>query len=181
MVNLFDIKKVKKDLSTNNSINLEDYNAIASLSKEETLKKLTSNITGLTSHTAKERLQIYGKNKVICTQNKSWFSFLLESFKDEFILILFILAIVNLWLGEVLGSLIIIVIAFISALIKFFQNYSVYKFNNRLKAQLISQTSVVRMRLTSVARMRLTSLLLQCFSTSLHHILNYQLFFLRLL
>ena len=144
MVNIFDIKKVKKDLSTNNSINLEDYNAIASLSKEETLKKLTSNITGLTSHTAKERLQIYGKNKVICTQNKSWFSFLLESFKDEFILILFILAIVNLWLGEVLGSLIIIVIAFISALIKFFQNYSVYKFNNRLKAQLISQTSVVR-------------------------------------
>jgi Mg2+-importing ATPase len=43
-----------------------------------------------------------------------------------------------------LGSYIIIGIAIVSALIKYFQNYSVYKFNKKLKSELFSTAEVVR-------------------------------------
>ena len=47
------------------------------------------------------------------------------------ILVLF-LAIINYFLGDKFGSIIIVCIALISALIRFFQEYSVYKFNKKL-------------------------------------------------
>ena len=51
----------------------------------------------------------------------------------KFIIILLFLSLINFLLGDTLGSLIIVVIGIISALIRFFQDYSVYKFNRKLK------------------------------------------------
>ena len=70
--------------------------------------------------------------------------FLFNSFKDEFIIILLFLALINWLLGDKLGSLIIVIIAIISALIRFFQDYAVYKFNLKLKSKIYSTVSVLR-------------------------------------
>ena len=51
---------------------------------------------------------------------------------------------INLFLGDALGSIIILVIALISVLIRFFQDYSVYKFNKKLKNSIYSTTMVMR-------------------------------------
>ena len=75
---------------------------------------------------------------------KSPLYFLLMSFKDEFIIILLFLSLINFLLGDTLGSLIIVVIGIISALIRFFQDYSVYKFNRKLKSKIYSTVNVLR-------------------------------------
>ena len=122
----------------------KDYIKIAKLTKEELLKLTNSTETGLTTHEANQRLDKHGLNITIKREKKSWLNFLLESFQDKFILILVILAMINFFLGDALGSYIIIGIAIVSALIKFFQNYSVYQFNQKLKNELYTTTSVLR-------------------------------------
>ena len=57
---------------------------------------------------------------------------------------MFLLAIIDFALADKLGAGIIIGIAIVSALIKFAQDYSSYKFNQKLKAQIYSSTNVVR-------------------------------------
>ena len=59
-------------------------------------------------------------------------------------IILIILAIINYFTGDRIGSLIILVIAIISALISFFQNYSTYRFNLKLKEKISIFTDVIR-------------------------------------
>ena len=66
-------------------------------------------------------------------------------FKDKFILILVVLAIINKFVGDdTIGTVIILAIGFVSALIKFAQNYSTYKFNRKLKSEMFSTATVVR-------------------------------------
>ena len=91
-----------------------------------------------------KELKKEGKNIVIKEENKSMFYFLLNSFKDEFIIILICLAIINFFLQDKLGSLIILIIALISALIRLVQDYSVDKFNHKLKSSIYSTTTVLR-------------------------------------
>ena len=75
---------------------------------------------------------------------KKWYHFLLESYKDPFIYILAILAIINLILGDVLGALIIAILAFISTTIRLIQDYSAYKFDQKLKGQIYTVANVLR-------------------------------------
>lgn len=145
MIQIFDIKKAKKNLiKVNDKEDLTEYIKEAKLTKEETLKKYKSNENGLTAKEANQRLEQNGKNKVVKEDNKNWFYFYLKSFKDQFIIILIFLSIINFCLGDKLGSAIIVAIAFISANIRFVQDYSVYKFNKQLKNRITSKTNVVR-------------------------------------
>jgi Mg2+-importing ATPase len=121
-----------------------EYIKLAKNSKEELLEKENSNINGLKNKEATIRLEKNGLNIVVKKENKSRIKFLIESFNDKFIFILIILAIINYFLSDALGSYIIIAIAIVSALIKYFQNYSVYKFNKKLKSELFSTAQVVR-------------------------------------
>ena len=67
-----------------------------------------------------------------------------QSFKDKFIIILIILAIINYFISDALSAYIILGIAFLSALIRYFQDYSVYKFNQSLKSKLYTVTHILR-------------------------------------
>ena len=143
MIQIFDIKK-KKNLNTENNELLNNYKKISKLKQEEIFKKYNTNTNGLSTNKVTELLKENGLNLVIKDDKKPWFYFFLMSFKDQFILILFLLAAINLSLGDKIGSVIIVVIAFLSALIRFFQDYSVYKFNRKLKAKLFSSADVIR-------------------------------------
>ena len=145
MINLFFIKN-KQNVKNKNGKTLDEYKKIATKSKEEVLKELDTNITnGLTKEQAKQRIETYGENVVIKEEKHSWLYFFINSFKDKFILILVILAIINqLISNDKIGTIIIFAIGFISAMIRFVQDYSTYKFNKSLKSQLFSNATVIR-------------------------------------
>ena len=148
MIRLFFIKnKLKNSNNLNNDKKiLEKYKQEAKKSKNETLENLkTSKEKGLSTKEVKNRREANGRNIVVKEEKHSWFYFFINSFKDKFILILLILALINKFVGDDnLGSIIILAIGFVSAMIKFFQNYSTDKFNQKLKSQMFSNATVIR-------------------------------------
>ncbi len=144
LIQIFDIKRKTKNLKNNDLKILEKYLSISNQKDEEDLKQYKTTKEGLSAKEAKERLTKDGKNIVIKEEKKSIIYFLFNSLKDEFIIILICLAIINFLLQDKLGSLIIFIIALISALIRFVQDYSVDKFNRKLKSSIYSTTTVLR-------------------------------------
>ena len=148
MIRLFFIKnKLKnKNLINNDEKILEKYKNVAQKEKNEIIQEFKTNIEkGLTNKEAEQRLENNGENIVVKDDKHSWFYFFINSFKDKFILILVILAVINKLVGDdTLGTTIILAIGFVSAMIKFAQNYSTYKFNRELKNEMFSTAIVVR-------------------------------------
>ena len=141
MIQLFEIKKkIKKE---DNEL-LNKYSEISKKTKEEVLKEYNTSENGITENKATELLEKNGPNVVVKNEKKSRLYFLFNSFKDKFIIILIILAVINYFLRDALSTYIILGIAVISALIRYFQDYSVYKFNQELKAKMYTTTNVVR-------------------------------------
>lgn len=149
MINLFLIKnKLRNRQTTQNTNNeiLEKYKKIAQKNKDEILNEFATNTEkGLNDKIVEQRLDEDGDNIVVKEEKHSWFYFFINSFKDKFILILVILAVINqLISNDKIGTIIIFAIGFVSAMIRFVQDYSTYKFNQTLKSQLFSNAIVVR-------------------------------------
>ena len=141
MIQLFEIKKkIKKE---DNEL-LNKYSEISRKTGEEVLEEYNTSENGITENKATELLEKNGPNVVVKNEKKSRLYFLFNSFKDKFIIILIVLAVINYCLSDALSTYIILGIAVISALIRYFQDYSVYKFNQELKAKMYTTTNVVR-------------------------------------
>ena len=121
-----------------------DYKEISKLETEELFEEYKSKKEGLSKEKAKTLLKEYGKNLAKERKNKRWYIFLIESFNDKFIFILILLAVINYLLSDKFGTLIIIAITIISALIRYIQNYSVYKFNKTLESKIYTKAIVIR-------------------------------------
>ncbi len=126
---------MKRDLS---------YYELSNMSKEDILNSFDTNIEGLNKEQVNDRLDTYGDNVPTDNKKKGPLYFFIDSFNDKFILILIVLAIINYFTGDSIGSIIILVITFISAMISFVQNYSTYRFNVRLKEKIRIFTDVIR-------------------------------------
>lgn len=144
MIQLFDIKKNVKQMKVTDQELLEKYEGISKKSKEEILKDYKTKEIGLTQKEYEARFEKNGPNIVVKNKKKSWLEFFIKSFNDKFIYILFLLALIDFLLADKLGAGIIIGIAVVSAFIKFYQNYSTYRFNQKLKAKIYSSTNVIR-------------------------------------
>src|SRR5574344_2870515 len=143
MEKIIEIKK--QDYNADDSVDLfKEYTSISKINVNDVLEKYKSNINGLTDEAARKLILLNGKNIPIKNVKRGPIYFLLNSFKDHFIIILLFLAIINYSLGDHLGSIIIVIIAMISALIRFSQDYSVYKFNRKLKAKIFTTCTVIR-------------------------------------
>ena len=131
------------NIKSNNDY-LEEYLKLAKCSKEELFSLYHTKEEGLSTKNAKELLELKGKNITIKNDKKSIFKILIDSFKDEFILILIFLSLINFLLKDSLGSIIILLIAFISASIRFTEDYSINKFNQKLKKKVTTKVTVIR-------------------------------------
>lgn len=67
-----------------------------------------------------------------------------EALKDKFVLILFLLATIDFITDDKIGAFIILGITLISVIIRFSQDWSTYKFNEKLKEQIRIFTDVIR-------------------------------------
>lgn len=135
-------------LKTNNNIDNEEilktYLELATSDVNKNYIDLNTKIEGLSIKEAKKRLNENGKNVTIKEEKRGPIYFFINSLKDEFVLILIFLSIINFLLGDKLGSIIIFAISIISAGVRFVQDYSIYKFNQKLKRSVISKCLVVR-------------------------------------
>lgn len=135
-------------LKTNNNIDNEEilktYLELATSDINKNYIDLNTKTEGLSIKEAKKRLNENGKNVTIKEEKRGPIYFFINSLKDEFVLILIFLSIINFLLGDKLGSIIIFAISIISAGVRFVQDYSIYKFNQKLKRSVISKCLVVR-------------------------------------
>ena len=83
----------------------------------ESIKSLKSNINGLSSDEAKNRLSEYGYNELKEGYKVPAWKLFLESFKDPLVIILLIAAIVQIFLGEVVESIIIFIVIILNSIL----------------------------------------------------------------
>jgi P-type Ca2+ transporter type 2C len=98
-------------------------NSFYELSIESAYEELGSSKAGLKSNEAEARLQHFGLNK-ITVKSEPWWKKLLEPFKNVFMLILGIAALISVVTGETIDAAIILSIIGITAIIYYGQRFS---------------------------------------------------------
>ena len=83
----------------------------------ESIETLKSNINGLSSDEAKKRLEEHGYNELKEGNKVPTWKLFLESFKDPLVIILLIAALVQIFLGEVVESIIIFIVIILNSIL----------------------------------------------------------------
>lgn len=91
------------------------------ISSDEVLKEVNSNLNGLTTEEANNRLNQFGYNELHQKKKISIFKMILLQLKDAMIIILFIAALISFLLNETAEAIVILVIIFINSLISIVQ------------------------------------------------------------
>ncbi|OCG06029.1 magnesium-translocating P-type ATPase [Gilliamella apis] len=147
------IKNTSK-VKTENTLNIKALEE-AQNSLDNILSKFQSSLSGLTQENAKSRLEQYGKNEVAREKVPSAFVQLLLAFKNPFIFVLLILAIVSFvtdyWLplqsGEetdLTGIIIILTMVTLSGLLRFWQEFRSNRAAEALKSMIRTTATVLR-------------------------------------
>ena len=121
-----------------------DYQEISNKSKEEIISLFKTTEDGLNQNEINKRLEKYGENIANKRKKKTALYFIFEALKDKFVLILILLAIIDFITNDIIGAFIILGITLISVIIRFSQDYSTYKFNEKLKEKIRIFTDVIR-------------------------------------
>ena len=121
-----------------------DYKNLSSKNKEEIMDLFQTNEEGLNKYEVESRLEEYGENIANNRKKKTPLFFIFEALKDKFVLILILLAAIDFITDDKIGAFIILGITFISVIIRFTQDYSTYRFNERLKEKIRIFTDVIR-------------------------------------
>lgn len=120
------------------------YEELSRKSKEEIKKIFQTSDQGLKREEVNRRLEKYGENIATNRKKKTPFYFILEGFKDKFVLILILLAAIDFMTNDKVGAFIILGITLVSVIIRFTQDYSTYRFNEKLKEKIRIFTDVIR-------------------------------------
>lgn len=144
MIHLFDIKKKVTLLKNTDKELLDKYKEMSAKNENDVLQLYSSDKNGLNTKQVEKRLEEDGQNIVVKREKKSALTFFIKSFNDKFIYILVMLSIIDFLLADRLGAFIILGIGFVSAMIKFVQEYSSYKFNQKLEQNIFNTTTVLR-------------------------------------
>ena len=120
------------------------YKELSSMNKEEIIELFKTKEEGLNNKEVIRRLDEYGENVANNRKKKTPLYFIFEAFKDKFVLILILLAVIDYFTDDKVGAFIILGITLISVIIRFTQDYSTYKFNEKLKEQIRIFTDVIR-------------------------------------
>ena len=121
-----------------------NYFEFSKKSKDEIFKILKTDNNGLSNEEAKQRILKDGLNISTDVKKKNALYFILQSFKDKFIMILLVLAVIDYITNDYIGTGIIICLGIASAMLRFVQDYSTYKFNEKLKERIKSKADVIR-------------------------------------
>lgn len=119
---------------------------------DSALKDLNTHIDGLSNEEAKKRLEDYGLNEVVYEKQSSWYTYLLKSFLDPFILILLFIVFVSYFTDiafapveekSYMTIIIISILITISVVLRFTQEYKSQVTADKLK-DLIPTTTLIK-------------------------------------
>ncbi|SHN76281.1 cation-translocating P-type ATPase [Desulfitobacterium chlororespirans] len=114
-------------------------------SQEETLKELNVNpVTGLSSQEVQARLEQYGTNKLKGKPKKSLIALFFAQLKDMLIYVLIGAALITLFIGEYVDSIIILLVVVLNAAIGVFQEFKAEKAIEALQQMTTPKTLVRR-------------------------------------
>lgn len=111
---------------------------------EEVVKKLTSSLSGLKEQDAITRLKKDGYNELPKKKNKNKFQMFLEEFKDPIVIILIVAAILSFFSGEIIDSIVILLVITIDALVGTFQEVKAEHSAESLQELIKVETKVLR-------------------------------------
>ncbi len=114
------------------------------LSIKELYKLVKSSTTGLTSSEAELRLKKNGPNELRQKKKKSLFGLFFNQFKDFMIVVLIAAAVISGIIGDVVDTVIILIIVFLNATIGFIQEYRAEKAIDALKKLTTLESDVLR-------------------------------------
>jgi len=120
---------------------MEEWHA---LSKHEVLRLLETTAEGLSSKEASKRLSLYGYNDIKEEKKITPLQLFVNQFKSFLIGILIIATIVSLISGEILNSVVLVIIIFANAILGFFQEYKAEKAVEALKKITAPKAIVIR-------------------------------------
>ncbi|MFA0815586.1 MAG: magnesium-translocating P-type ATPase [Anaerofustis sp.] len=130
--------------SVRNSETEDHFQRWSALSPKALLDLLQSSPNGLSDAQAKKRIAIYGENVAADKKSRHWYHFLFRAMTDEFILVLMILSVVSFFLRDRAGAGIILLLALISAVIRFLHAYRSELQTRRLSGMFGYVASVIR-------------------------------------
>lgn len=114
------------------------------LSQEELLQELNSSMNGLTAEEAKKRLEQYGYNKLQEGKRKGVLQVFAEQFADLLVVILIIAAIISALTGGVEGTIVILAVLILNAILGTVQHFKAQKSLDSLKAMAAPNACVIR-------------------------------------
>ena len=114
------------------------------LTNEKIFELTGSTSSGLTSESAKSKLEEFGPNILEGKKKKPIWLFFLTQFKDFMILVLIVAAIISGIVGELTDTIIILVIVILNAIVGFVQEYRAEKAIEALKKMASLHAQVVR-------------------------------------
>lgn len=110
----------------------------------ELFESLETSQKGLTESEAKERLKEAGFNEIAHEKAPAWHLILLRNFANPFNILLFFLASISFFIGELDAVYIIAVMVLLSVITRFVQEYRSNQAAERLKALVSTTATVVR-------------------------------------
>ena len=114
------------------------------LSQEELLQEMNSSMNGLTAEEAKKRLEQYGYNKLQEGKRKGVLQVFAEQFADLLVVILIIAAISSALTGGVEGTIVILAVLILNAILGTVQHFKAQKSLDSLKAMAAPNARVIR-------------------------------------
>lgn len=115
------------------------------ITAEETLQELHSDLqNGLTKQEAKDRLEQYGLNELVEKGVKPWWKILLDQFTGIMVVILFISAVVSIFLHEYIDAIAIMAIVILNAILGYVQESKAEKAMAALKRMAVPLVRVRR-------------------------------------
>lgn len=114
------------------------------LSQEELLQEMNSSMNGLTAEEAKKRLEQYGYNKLQEGKHKGVLQVFAEQFADLLVVILIIAAIISALTGGVEGTIVILAVLILNAILGTVQHFKAQKSLDSLKAMAAPNARVIR-------------------------------------
>lgn len=114
------------------------------LTFDELLKELQTSFEGLKEDEAKRRLKMYGFNEIKQEKTRSWFSILLDQFKNFLMIILIIATLISFAIGEIVDAIVILAIIILCSLLGFVQEYRSEKAVEALKRLATPEAKVIR-------------------------------------
>src|SRR3989344_5980361 len=117
-------------------------------SYEEDIKQLfselNSDINGLSTQQANERTEKYGKNEIKQKKKDSWFSILINQFKNVIVWVLIIATLISVFLGEYVDGIVIGAILILNAVLGFVQEFKAEKAIEALQKMASLKAKVIR-------------------------------------